>query len=150
MPQYERGTATRQAHVRLPEGTVEEEHGREGFYGRVSHLYRTNAPTGWTSIDGPLRPRAFACTDLDAGDARGLTSDVLVNDDVRIGLWQLDEDLPFFFRNADGDDVLFVHRGTGTLETDYGPLTYGPGDYLVLPRGTTYRLVVAETTWRFW
>ena len=43
-----KGKATRQAHVALPEGTYEEEHGREGFFGRVSHLYHVNPPTGWT------------------------------------------------------------------------------------------------------
>ncbi|HEX9889535.1 MAG TPA: homogentisate 1,2-dioxygenase [Nitriliruptorales bacterium] len=149
MPQYRRGATSRQAHVALPAGTVEEEHGREGFYGRVSHLYRANPPTGWTSIDGTLRPRALDCNDLAPGDARALRTELLVNDDVRIGAWQLDEDLPFFYRNADGDDLLFVHRGQGVLETDYGPLDFGAGDYLVVPRGTTYRPTVSAPTYLY-
>ena len=45
----------------FPKGSVEEEHGREGFTGPVSHLYRTHPPTGWVKIEGPLKPRAFAC-----------------------------------------------------------------------------------------
>ena len=146
MPQYVRGKTTRQAHVGLPEGTVEEEHGREGFYGEVSHLYRLNPPTGWTDIDGPLRPRALDLSDVEAGDVRALTMAVLVNEDVRLGIWRRAVAMPFFFRNADGDDLLFVHRGEGRLETDYGPLDYRPGDYLVIPRGTTYRLDVAADT----
>src|SRR4051812_13507531 len=51
------GVYTKQAHVRIPEGTYEEEHGRKGFFGRVSHLYRTNMPTGWTNIEGDMKPR---------------------------------------------------------------------------------------------
>ena len=59
MPQYRFGRTTDQAHVRLPAGTVEEEFGRRGFYGRASHLYRLRPPTDWTRIDGPLRPHAL-------------------------------------------------------------------------------------------
>lgn len=50
--------------------------------------------------------------------------------------------MPYFVRNADGDEVQFVHDGRGRFETDYGVLLYEPGDYLVLPKGTTYRIVV--------
>ncbi len=144
MPQYVRGTVTRQAHVSLPAGTVEEEHGRSGFYGRASHLYRRNAPTGWSAIDGPLRPHALELSDLPA-DGR-FPEVVLENEDVGIGVWQVDRTHPWFLRDADGDLALFVHRGTGRLETDYGPLTYAPGDYLVLPRGTTFRLQPTSPT----
>ena len=44
-----------------------------------------------------------------------------------------------FFRNGEGDEVVFVHEGSGTLETIFGDLPYGTGDYVVVPRGTTYR-----------
>ena len=53
--------------------------------------------------------------------------------------------MPYFVRNADGDELYFVHSGTGRVETDYGLLTYEPGDYLVVPKGTTYRIVVEST-----
>lgn len=52
--------------------------------------------------------------------------------------------MPHFVRNADGDEVVFVHRGRGTWETDYGCVPYEPGDYLVIPKGTTYRVHVDE------
>ena len=55
-----KGKVPNQAHVGIPEGLCEEEHGREGFAGPVSHLYRTHPPTGWVKIEGPLKPRAFA------------------------------------------------------------------------------------------
>ena len=65
-----KGVAPSQAHVGIPEGLCEEEHGRQGFAGPVSHLYRTHPPTAWVRIEGPLRPRAFACAGLSTPDVR--------------------------------------------------------------------------------
>ena len=48
--------------------------------------------------------------------------------------------MEYFFRNGEGDEVIFVHEGSGTLETIFGDVPYKPGDYVVVPRGTTYRL----------
>ncbi len=142
MVQYVRGQATTQAHVGLPVGTVEEEHGRRGFYGRATHLYRLNAPTGWTAIEGPLRPHAMDLRAVpEASGERALWTDVLGNADVRLGVWDRASAMPFFLRDADGDLTFFVHRGEGVFETDFGPLDYRAGDYVVLPRGTTFRLV---------
>ncbi|PKN56245.1 MAG: homogentisate 1,2-dioxygenase [Deltaproteobacteria bacterium HGW-Deltaproteobacteria-14] len=137
-----RGRVTRQAHVDVPEGTVEEEFGRNGFFGRYAHLYRTQAPVGWTRIEGELRPRALDVSDLGvgAGDYLGSRVAVLENADVKVHVASLDRAMPYHFRNADGDEVLFVHRGAGTLHTDFGPIGYREGDYLVVPRGTVYRL----------
>ena len=49
--------------------------------------------------------------------------------------------MPFYYRNADGDELVFVHRGEGTLETDFGPLRFEPGDYIVIPRAVTHRFL---------
>jgi len=146
-PQWIRGRASRQAHADLPEGTVEEEHGREGFSGAASHLYRLRPPTGWSSIDGPLRPHALDAnrltTDGTDGSA-GLPVVLLENDDLRIGWWIRPEGTPeWFLRNADGDALYLVHHGEGRLETEYGPLTFRAGDYLVVPRGTTHRVAAS-------
>jgi homogentisate 1,2-dioxygenase len=65
---------------------------------------------------------------------------VLGNGDVKLSLATLATPMPYLFRNGDADEILFVHAGAGRLETDFGPLSYEPGDYLVLPRGTAYRL----------
>jgi homogentisate 1,2-dioxygenase len=48
--------------------------------------------------------------------------------------------MDYFYKNADGDDLLYVHEGAGTLETMFGSLRYDVGDYLIIPRGTIYRL----------
>lgn len=150
---FNRGTTTRQAHVDLPDGTVEEEFAREGFSGRCSHLYRKHVPLLWSKIDGDLRPEALELDRLvDHAEAPGADEPALWrvpflrNQDVVLSMAHLDRAMPWDFRNADGDDTLFVHRGCGRLETLFGPLDYRAGDYLVVPRGTAYRLVPAEST----
>ena len=143
-----KGVTPNQAHVDIPEGICEEEHGRRGFEGPSSHLYRQHPPTGWVRIDGPLRPRAFTCMDLptpDLGSADTRPLEVLRSPDVSVSLSRRSESMPYFLRNADGDEVYFIHSGTGHLETDYGILDYEPADYIVIPKGTTYRIIV-ETT----
>jgi homogentisate 1,2-dioxygenase len=145
-PQWVKGRTSRQAHVGLPNGTVEEEHGREGFGGAASHLYRLHPPTGWLSVDGPLQPVALDVREL-AAAAGAPPVPVLANDDVRIGWWRRPPGEPdWFLRDADGDALYLVHEGDGRLETEYGPLDYGPGDFLLVPRGTTHRFVPGSST----
>ena len=56
------------------------------------------------------------------------------------GIWRLDRPMDHLARNADGDELLFVHEGAGELFCDYGHLEYRDGDYIVLPRGTMWRI----------
>jgi homogentisate 1,2-dioxygenase len=144
MHPLKKGKTARQAHVAIPAGTYEEEHGRRGFYGRVSHLYHAHPPTGWTRIEGKLRPHCFDLNRLepsDRSDPEGTPIAFLGNQDVKLLVSRRAAAMPFYFRNADGDELVFVHRGAGTVETDFGPLEFEPGDYLVLPRAVTYRIV---------
>jgi homogentisate 1,2-dioxygenase len=137
-----RGTFSRQAHCDLPEGTIEEEFARQGFFGPASHLYHAHAPTEWLRIEGPLRPRAYDLRQVsaaDSGDPAAPVAPVLGNEDVRISVSRRLRAMPYCYRNADVDLIYFVHRGAGTLLTDFGVLDYRQGDYLVLPRGTTHR-----------
>lgn len=140
---YHQGKHTKQAHVGLPEDTFEEEHGRQGFFGQVSHLYRKHPPTDWIAFEGELRPHAFDFNEADPSDGRdtrGMRIKLMFNDDVAIHVSRRKHAMPFYFRNGDADELHFIHRGTGTIETDFGNLAYEPGDYIVLPRGTTYRV----------
>lgn len=140
-----KGKVPNQAHVGIPEGLCEEEHGREGFTGPVSHLYRTHPPTGWVKIDGPLKPRAFACTQLSTPNpSRAIDGQAQVMHSRDVGLYvsHRAETMPHFVRDADGDEVYFVHQGRGRFESDYGTLSYEPGDYVIIPKGTTYRIHV--------
>jgi homogentisate 1,2-dioxygenase len=139
-----KGKTTQQAHVGLPEGTYEEEHGRKGFYGKAAHLYHANPPTGWTRFEGKLRPHLFDLNKMqptDMHDAEGEPATFLGNNDVHLSISRRSKPMPFYFRNSDGDELYFVHRGEGTIETDFGPLAYEKGDYIVLPRSVTYRVV---------
>jgi homogentisate 1,2-dioxygenase len=146
VPQWVRGVTSRQAHVGLPPGTVEEEHGRSGFYGPASHLYRLHPPTDWIAVEGPAAHHAY--------DTRRLTGDddlwptlLLGNQQVSLAWHRVGSGgRPEFLRDADGDQLCFVHAGTGRLRTEYGPLDYRAGDYLLIPRGTTYRFEPAAAT----
>lgn len=139
MIQQGKGKFTPQAHVGIPKGTYEDEHGRAGFYGRVTHLYHSNPPTNWEKIDGPCRPQAFNMYELPLQKDPWQATFLLENQDVKIGFVRPQGVMPYFFRNADGDNVYFIHEGAGTLETDFGPLKYTRGDYIVVPKGTTIR-----------
>jgi homogentisate 1,2-dioxygenase len=132
-----KGKVTKQAHVGVPEGTYEEEHGREAFAGRASHLYRSHPPTAWVKIDGPLRPRAFDLTRIKANE----WTRIIGNEVCRLYVSRPTEPPSYFLRDSDGDLCYFIHVGSGMLETDYGPLHFEPGDYLVIPKGTTHRFV---------
>lgn len=66
---------------------------------------------------------------------------LFVNNDLHIGLAAPQESMSdYFFKNADADEMLFIHEGSGTLKTMYGQVTFGYGDYVVIPRGTIYQL----------
>ncbi len=143
-----KGKTASQAHVGLPEGTYEEEHGRKGFFGKSAHLYHAHPPTAWTRFEGKLRPHCIDCNALrpdDQSDPRGTPIAFLGNNDVRLLVSRRSAPMPYYFRNADGDELMFVHRGTGVIETDFGPLAFEPGDYINLPRAVTYRVVPATS-----
>jgi homogentisate 1,2-dioxygenase len=146
-----KGKYPRQAHVGIPEGTYEEEHGRKGFYGKSAHLYHAHPPTGWVRFEGSLRPHRFDLNRLeptDLRDPRGTPAAFLGNGDLRVSISRRSAPMPYYFRNADWDELYFVHRGAGVVETDFGPLPFEKGDYLILPRAVTYR-VVPETADNF-
>jgi homogentisate 1,2-dioxygenase len=144
MHPLKKGKFAAQAHVSLPKGTYEEEHGRRGFFGKSAHLYHTHPPTGWTRIEGKLRPHCFDCNKLlptDQRDPGGSPIAFLGNRDLKIYVSRRSAPMPFYFRNADGDELIFVHRGEGKIETDFGPLRFEKGDYLIIPRAVTYRVI---------
>ena len=139
------GIYTKQAHVKIPAGLFEEEHARKGFFGRVSHLYLNTPPVNWTNIEGDLRPR---CQPPMYGDQleKNTFIPILFNHDVVINIATFDRSFINFYRNADFDEMYFIHDGTGRIETSYGPLEYAKGDYIIIPRGTTYKLYLTTTT----
>jgi homogentisate 1,2-dioxygenase len=144
LPKVE-GTASRQAHADLPEGTYERELGREGFYGPSTQMHHRHAPTGWSKVEGPLRPRAFDTTKITktCGSPWEATP-LLGNPHLKLRLWRTHAPMEHLVRNGDGDELLFVHQGEGHLFCDYGHLPFAEGDYLMLPRGTLWRVETYE------
>ncbi len=138
------GTASRQAHADLPPGTYERELGREGFFGPATHMYHRHPPTAWSDFEGPLRPRAFDTNRLaESGSSPWDAVPLLHNAAAKIRYLNLTGSMSTLARNADGDELLFIHQGSGELFCDYGHLSFRDGDYIVLPRGTMWRMEVA-------
>jgi len=139
------GTASRQAHCDLPEGTYEREMSKEGFFGPAAFFHHRHPPTGWSNFEGPLRPRALDLARLpETSTSPWQAAEVLANAACRVRFWRLARNMERLARNADGDDLLFIHRGTAELHCDFGHLTIAAGDYVLLPRGTMWRLEPAE------
>ena len=158
MPFYQRlGDVPRKRHVQFREnGTllVEEVAGMEGFTGMESILYHLQSPCRVKEL-GPFEPIVREEWVPDAHAHRHfLTAPVPAEGDEvsgrRLLMWNADVEISLcvpsatmaeqeFFRNGEGDEVIFVHEGEGTLETNFGTVPYRRGDYVVIPRGTTYR-----------
>jgi homogentisate 1,2-dioxygenase len=135
------GETSRQAHCDLPPGSFEREIGKEGFFGPATHMYHRHPPTGWVRMEGDLKPRAFDTTHwsnygASPWDARNL----LHNSSVKFRIWEMPASMDHLVRNADGDELLFIHSGAGDLYCDYGHLQFRDGDYIMLPRSTMWRL----------
>lgn len=135
------GTTSRQAHANLPEGSYEREIGKEGFFGPASHMYHKHPPTGWIDWEGPLRPRAFDLNKLPGSiSCPWQAPDILFNANVRLRFWHLSQKMDHLVRNGDGDELLFIHEGNAELYCDFGHLSIRAGDYVMIPRGTMWRL----------
>ncbi len=139
-----------------PEGGLyyEQLFGTEGFHGFASLLYHVHRPTQVKNIAAPIDLTPVAALDkhVKAQMLRGFdvkpTADfldsrtiVLFNNDVNIALAAPQKSMTsYFYKNADADEVLFVHKGTGTLKTLVGNIPFSYGDYLVIPRGIIYQM----------
>ncbi len=141
------GEHSRQAHADMPKDTYEREMSKEGFFGPAAFFHHKNPPTGWTSFEGPLRPRAFDLSKLAPTGNRDSSEDgkgpwhapvILHNKSVEVRFWGLKNLMSKLSRNADGDTLLFVHSGVGHLYCDWGHYVVNAGDYIYLPRGTMF------------
>jgi homogentisate 1,2-dioxygenase len=146
----------RHTQFRRPDGGLyaEELMGTEGFSSEAALLYHEGLPTaivdaqdwampaGAISPNHPLKPRHFTTHKLDAGSADAVTGRQLLlsNGDVRISYAVVDSPSPLY-RNAIGDECVYVESGSAVVETVFGALTVGQGDYVVLPTSTTHRWV---------
>lgn len=161
MPYYRRVgdvPPTRHTQFRAPDGGLyaEELMGSDGFSGPSALLYHRRPPTTLTAAatvgdseavgatlhaNRPLLPRHLRSGELPGGGdlVRGRRV-LLANDDVRLAVARVTEPSELY-RNATGDEVVYLRAGTARLETSFGALDCGAGDYVVIPTGTTHRWV---------
>jgi homogentisate 1,2-dioxygenase len=159
MPHYYKlGSIPEKRHVqfRKPDGSLYSEQlfSTEGFSNDYSLLYHHYPPTGIIAQDEPvnvqpriaeekmLKHRSFEGFNVKPeADYLKSRKPILVNNDCHVVVAAPQQSMTnYFFKNADADEVLFVHEGTGILKTIYGNIEFGYGDYLVIPRGTIYQM----------
>jgi homogentisate 1,2-dioxygenase len=144
-----RHTAFRKANGGLH---AEELMGHEGFHGTSALLYHLHPPTTVKSVrrmreikyeadtDSTLRHRHFLTSRVAKGGSPTLDRiPLMFNGDVAMLYVEPDEQDAHFYRNAQGDELVYVSKGKGVLETVFGDLPYGEGDYLVIHRGILHR-----------
>jgi homogentisate 1,2-dioxygenase len=139
---------------RKPNGGIYAEQlmGHEGFTGTSSLLYHTHPPTTIKSVkrlrdmtleadeDATLKHRHFRTSGIKAGGSPTLDrTPLLFNADIAMLYSEPDEQDAHFYRNAQADECVYVGKGSGVLETIFGDLPYGEGDYLIIHRGILHR-----------
>jgi homogentisate 1,2-dioxygenase len=158
MPYYlQRGSVPSKRHTQHygPEGKLcyEEHIGRVGFSDLYSNLYHIHPPTRILGV-GEFRPVSFSSIEdrtqrlclletfrlASRGDWISGRNYLLFNQDVALATISPSEKGDFFYRNGYCDEIVFVHQGQGKLNSIFGSLDFGPGDYIVIPRGTLYQL----------
>lgn len=132
----------------------EELFGTEGFAGNSSLLYHLHPPTAVKATEKPysIQPEIAISDNMKCFKFKAFNlpskSDYLesriplfVNNDLTIGMSAPKSSTSaYFFKNADADEMLFIHKGEGVLKTAYGSIPFEFGDYLIIPRGTVYQL----------
>jgi homogentisate 1,2-dioxygenase len=160
---YTLGTIPHKRHTQFkkPDGSLYSEQlfSTEGFSNDYSILYHTYPPTKIIKTDEPidvmpkiaeekmLKHRSFEGFNIKPEeDYLNSRKAILINNDLHIVLAAPQQGTKdYFFKNADADEMIFVHEGSGTLTTQYGELEFGYGDYLVIPRGSIYRIQFNDT-----
>ena len=165
MPSYIRaGHLPTKRHIqfRRPDGGLyaEELFSTKGFESVYSLLYHLRPPTATLEVrpwerpairlqpNEPLRNRHFktAHVKTPGGDAIDSRTPLLGNSDLLVSVADASAPMQSFYRNVGGDELLFIHHGDGTLQTPFGDLAYRANDYIVIPTGTTYRIIPASPT----
>ena len=128
--------------------------GTIGFDGMSSLLYHLQRPTMVSEVSEPINVMPEIAVERNMKSRKLIGFDVapkddflesrttvMLNSDVHIGLAAPRKSLrDYFYKNADADEMLFIHKGTGTLRTIFGNIKFEYGDYLIIPRGIIYQI----------
>jgi homogentisate 1,2-dioxygenase len=165
---FEAGIVPRAPHAGpLLDHVYEQEHGRGGFAGKVSHTYHLYPPTNWlpgeTMVldafaprwESPLRPlggihHALSVAPDDAPDVYRGMSRLVANATTAMNVVAPRASMNYFFEHHSATMIFFVHQGEGTLETTFGPISYRAGDFLIVPKGITHRFDLAGGPHYYW
>ena len=153
----------------LLQHVYEQEHGRGGFAGSVSHTYHLYPPTNWLADETRVLPASFAAhwdsplrslggvhhalevvkpaesTDVYRGMAR-----FVANATAAMNVTAPRMAMDYFFEHHSATMVFFIHQGGGVLETMFGPIAYERGDFLIVPKGITHRFEPAPGPQYYW
>jgi homogentisate 1,2-dioxygenase len=126
--------------------------GNMGFVGPSSLLYHVERPTAICALHTlkeihwdpapcePLRHRHFRTEQLTkSGNAILDRIPLVFNNDVSMSMVRPVDEVSQFYRNAQGDEIVYVSEGEGVLESPFGSIQFTPGDYLVISRGILHR-----------
>lgn len=151
----------------LLQHVYEQEHGRGGFSGKVSHTYHLYPPTNWLPgetrtleafaprWESPLRPlggihHALGVAPADGNDVYRGMARLVANATCAMNVTAPRAPMEYFFEHHSASLVFFVHEGGGTLETTFGPIAYGKGDFLIIPKGVMHRFELAPGPQYYW
>lgn len=155
---YKLGKIPHKRHIQFRSETgnlyYEQLFGTEGFHGFSSLLYHVHRPTMVKSIrqTTDLTPVAAVGKNISSRMLKGFQTApkddfldarqiMLFNNDLNIALAAPRKSMTsYFYKNADADEVIFIHEGKGKLRTMVGNIPFGYGDYLVIPRGMIYQI----------
>ena len=157
------GKIPKKRHIqfRKEDGTLYREQvmGTKGFSGTQSILYHNHMPTSVSETSfykslqiefeeqTSLQHRHIRTNNLErTGDALEGRVYVLGNSDLLIAVANVTEESKHFYRNGEGDEMFFVHYGSGEIQTMFGTITYRKGDYIMIPIGTIYKVVPNDDT----
>src|SRR5438093_706285 len=117
---------------------------RKGFFGPYANLYKTHNPGEPIRWDPRLGPSSIDFAEMRPSDlerADGTPLPVLTNGDVTVSVSRRRAPMPYCWRNVDGDELYFIHRGACRFETEMGVIEADPGDFVYLPRNMVYRAI---------
>ncbi|WP_313808742.1 homogentisate 1,2-dioxygenase [Sphingobium sp.] len=138
-----RGRTTPQARVNVSD--LHEEHvSRDSFFGVAAMMYHGRATGNPSRVEGDMAVAITSVDPMQPDDgqvADGMPLSLLYSDEIEILISRRSEAMPFLFRHMDADTLYFIHKGEGVIATEFGDVPYEPGDFVLIPKAISYRVM---------